>query len=292
MRGLLLVLFAVPMAANLRPAALSAAADGSVFFVSYDCGLYRTGATQAISVARLGFPRCTDLAVIPDDEVGGPRFLITTVKFGPGTSSARIEISLTGYSASGRPLRSWSLPNGLSVSSVAADSVWRVAYVAGVQGGEIYALDLNGKSELRHLIEVKGASRLRCLTVDSQHHRLYAGDAFNGRLYVVDFNDHTADGIPTGGRSRELAKDLGETAALAVDPVNRRIFVADAARRQIWIVPTDSSAASPRPFGPVKQWREPVGLAVDGTGGLWVGDRAAEAVYGLSREGSIKVTLR
>jgi sugar lactone lactonase YvrE len=103
-------------------------------------------------------------------------------------------------------------------------------------------------------------------------------------LYSVD--------LPTR-RVTELARGLGEPAALAVDSVRRTVFVADAARHKIWVVSSDTPGQAPRDLAPTVKLREPLGLAFDASRRtLWIGDHAESAFYSLSTDGHVTATVR
>jgi sugar lactone lactonase YvrE len=86
--------------------------------------------------------------------------------------------------------------------------------------------------------------------------------------------------------------DVGEPRALAFDDKSQTLYIADAARRQIWAVAADGKKPKLTSVSRAISLKEPSGLTLDGAGRIWVSDERIGAVFLLSSTGGVARTVR
>jgi sugar lactone lactonase YvrE len=72
---------------------------------------------------------------------------------------------------------------------------------------------------------------------------------------------------------------------LAIGQGANRLYVADKVKRCIWAVRLNQGPPNPTLFWSSNSLREPLGLAVDSNGTVWIGDKLANAVFGVDANG-------
>ena len=288
MRLALLVLVAsVGFCAELRPVAL-ASADGALLALTADCHVLRLDGGKRggeFALADAHFLQCLDMAAAT--QAGELRLFVVAAGSALANQAAQqgrpTNQTLESYDSKGKHLHSWKVGGAAAgASAVGVDSSHQTVYVASLIGGEIYRLELGGKQEVQYVLQIPGASRIRALAVDPARGRLFAGDAFDGRLYVVDLARR---------RAELLSQGFGEPSALAYDGRARKLYVADVARRKIWTIRVDMKTTAIATFSSVP-FHEPLGLALDAAQNLWVCDRADRVIYGISPSGQVLQTVR
>jgi DNA-binding beta-propeller fold protein YncE len=186
---------------------------------------------------------------------------------------------LARYSASGEQVKTW---NARAVfAGIAVDSVHQIVYLGDAVTGEISSMSESSSSP-SFVVEVPGVNRLGPLAVDAAGQRLFAADVGTGTVSVVDLARR---------RSHLLVSGIGEPAALAYDSNQQRLYVADAARRCIWQVATNSAVPKAVTFSSASQLREPRGVTLDAQHAVWVADHAAMAVFKLSAQGQVVLSV-
>jgi streptogramin lyase len=275
-RALLLVLLAAPLAGQMQTIALSADAEGRVVALSRDCRLWQIEGGRAAPISKeLGAPgQCLDLAVA--GQGAARRFYVTASGVGAGAM-------LLSFDVQGRSTKNWMVPTRRTISGVATTPNGETVYICSLQDAEVYSINISGKAEVTYLMQVAGATRLGPMALDAPRQRLYATDRFDGRLFSIDIPSHNF---------KTLAEGLGTPAALAIDPVDHRVFVADAARGKIMVLSPDRRGTAFIQFAPAVKLKEPLGIAFDRQRTLWVGDRGTGAIYGLAPNGSVTATIR
>ena len=109
---------------------------------------------------------------------------------------------------------------------------------------------------------------------------LYVTDTLEGAVYSFDLASRTATVLPAA------RPPLSDPLDVAFDTSSGRLYVADEQRDGIWTMDTRSSNPSWRSFLDLKSFRkyksgagDPVSLALDPAGRLWIGDTGAQALF-------------
>lgn len=186
---------------------------------------------------------------------------------------------LRQYSLSGKQVGEWPITAPGVFAGIAVDAGRQVVYLGNAQTGEIYRLDLSAGDPASRLTRLPDTGILGPLAFDPGSDRIFTADTLRGQLYAVPVESRTP---------KLIAGDLGEPAALAVAARERRLFIADASGRRIWVVDLDAPEPVPRIFSQAEELRSPVGLTAAPDGTLWVCDPAANAVFGLGPGGSVR----
>jgi SMP-30/gluconolaconase/LRE-like protein len=260
----------------LAPAALSMMSSGEVLIMHSLGGLFRYNPTSG-KVARLvegfGLYEPIDLGVA---SVGGSESIFVTMAYRSGSSGPR----LVRYDLAGKQRGEWRVPiwKGL-LTGIAIDPQTETAFVATSKSGEIFRCDLRrpGSSPVP-LLKVPSAVTLGPMVFDKGHRHLLVGDAYRGVVVSVDV---------ISKRTETLARDVGETSALTFDANAGQLFIADPSGRRIWKLDAARRGSKPEVFIALKEFREPLGLALAADGSLWVGDRDAKTLFRVSREGKV-----
>lgn len=190
---------------------------------------------------------------------------------------------LSQYASAGKEVSGWKLPGG-GAFVLALDPGNRIIYLADARNSEIYALNLSDpKASPASLMDVPGTSSLSAMAFDVARKRLFVTDVVQGNLYALDLARR---------KTQLIAERLGEPRALAFDTAEDRLYIADAGRRRIWALDTKTRGSKPTIFSQSKDFREPVGVAVDSQRRVWVADYAAGAVFTLSQSGEVVAQIR
>jgi hypothetical protein len=231
-----------------------------------------------------GIFQALDLVVAP---LGGTESIFISKASGVESVGARlIMYNLAGREVGGWPLPRWKGP----CSGVAVDPQASVAYVASIQTGEIFKVDLlKPGSTGVPFTSLSEAEALGPIIFDRSRGRLLVGDGSRGTIFSV---------ATDSGRSEILTKGLGEPSALLLDAKEEQLFIADASGRRVWIFDLKSNrkvakeVAKARVFIESKELNEPSGLALTGDGDLLVSDSRGRALFQVSKEGKIVYTHR
>jgi glucose/arabinose dehydrogenase len=189
---------------------------------------------------------------------------------------------LVQYSLQGQEVRKWSAL-GHVFSGIAVDQSHNVVYLASANSGEIWAGGLLEHTDPKVVEHVGGASLIGPLALDADGQRLFVADLGSSSIFVVDLARH---------KSRLLVSGLGEPAALSFEPSQHKLYIADAGRHRVSQISVDSAGAKLMDFSTTREIREPRGLAVAADRSIWVGDFEANAVFRLSPDGKLAVTVR
>lgn len=271
----------VPLATGgslgVRPSALDSLRSGELVVLDAQQGLFvlspATGQVRTL-VAGFGLYEAMDMASAVLD--GSDAIFVTMSAKGGDRAQ------LVRYNAAGARIGAWAAPRpDTRLSGIAVDAKKNVVYVASTQPSEIFTLDLNRSPRgglLVRLVRALGADRLGAMVLDSRRDRLLVGDPYLGRVVAYDL---------ASGRSQLLFEKVGEVAALALDAGRDRLFIADGGGERVLVADLADKPAVPRIFVQSKELDEPLGLALDAAGGLWVGDRSARKVYQVSANGQL-----
>jgi sugar lactone lactonase YvrE len=193
-------------------------------------------------------------------------------------SSAMQQGVLARYSVAGDQVQTWTALRRI-YDGIAIDPVHHTAYLGDALTGEISSLSMDKASTSpSFLVGVPGVARLGPLAMDAAGRRLFAADVARGTIYTVDLATR---------KSHVLAYGTGEPAALSYDGDQQKLYVADASRRKIWQIATNSPNPKASIFSSARQLREPRGITVDAQHAVWVADYAAMAVFKLSPTGQV-----
>jgi hypothetical protein len=122
------------------------------------------------------------------------------------------------------------------------------------------------------------AESIGSLAVDSAENRLLVGEAFSGIVYSLAFDSR---------RQATVAEGMGSVNSLSVDGQRNLLYIADAGRRAIWVVPlAGAGPQKPRVFYRSDELKAVTGVAVDGQSNVWVGVYSPGKVIVLGPNGS------
>ena len=260
---------------GLKPVALSVLADGNLLILFGDHLEIREPTTgkRRTSVAIPGMTQWIDAtATGPSDRPG--MFLV-------GRGSKAGGSMIAQYNLQGKEVRSWRLKAGYP-SGIAFDPSRQVLYVTELQTPTVHTINLAEKESVaRYLAGVRGASRLGSITVGPEG-QLFVADLFSGTIYRLS---------PPAYRATVLVSDLGEPSAMAVGPGGRILYVSDRSQRCVWSIRLDTATPRPTKFW-VNELRSPSSVGVSANGTVWIGDPGAQAVFGVSPEGTMIRVIR
>ena len=179
---------------------------------------------------------------------------------------------------SGRQVWSW-LPARGFYGGCAIDEAAMIAYVGSARSGEIYRVPL-GQNKVEFVASVGPIRNLDLgpIAFNKATGRLVIADVESGRLYLINRR------APGAVEFARIVK--GEVRALAFDPSGNLLYAADSDTETIWVIDSRSRVARPRRFSEIEEFREPVGVAVDPNGRVWVADRRLRRILRLSPDGA------
>lgn len=275
-----------PLSRAQSPIAMSALSSGSLVVLGArgSLSIVNTENSEIRRVKQtLGYYNPADMAAA---HIGQTDVILVAMYSNYGIAQQSVERRgiLAEYSTSGEQLRTWPFV-GRVFDAIAVDPDHKVAYLGEGLRGQISTLNLDAPTaEIKVLQELPASSRLGALAFDPDQQRLFAADAEQGQIYVIDVKHGTA---------RTLTTSLGEPAALAYDRNGHNLYVADAARRCVWRVAVDDGIPTKAlPFSSATGLREPRGLAIDSGHNVWVADFGALAVFQLGPKGEILKEIR
>jgi hypothetical protein len=270
--AVLLLLSASNLMAEVRPVALSAMADGKLIALDADNSLMITD-RKSNFVQLCAVPRRYSVVDLAANGRLDENLIFVTVR---GTDILLSPI--LQFTPQGSQVRHWLIPASFA-SGIALDYTNRVLYISTPKDASIYSLDLRKTgAQPVYLMQVAGAMRLGALAIDISGQRLFAADPFSGKVYAV---------APATRQSSLFAEGLGEPAALAIGQAANRLYVADRVQRCVWAIRLDQGPHNPQRFWSSNNLHEPLGLAVDTSGTVWIGDQLAKAVFGVAASGQV-----
>jgi sugar lactone lactonase YvrE len=264
------------LAAVGDPVAVAVRSNGEVVVVDRIRGLFVVGGrTPLHPVSTFGVFEPVDFA--PASTGGDTYFVSLVVRVASDTSFSR----LVRYTLAGRKTGEWPLQQGGRIAGVAVDASQQVVYCSDSRSGQVYQLDLNRpNAALTTFATVRDAGSLGSVVFDARGQRLLVADIEKNRILAIRLRDKHVD---------VLVQDapFTEPSALALDPDRNRLFVADAARRRLWVVGLTAPMAVTA-FAPRESFREPVSIALSpGGASLWVADRGQRQLTQLSADGRL-----
>jgi DNA-binding beta-propeller fold protein YncE len=173
--------------------------------------------------------------------------------------------------------RSWIAKTLLT--GIASDPAGHRLFLSGGLKNEIYELDTNdpGASPTKLFVGVHDSQILGPLVFDAKGHTLYAGDQRTGTIFSIDVESKSVS---------KLVQIAGQPNALAFDSSRRALLIADSVGRKVWLVSVDKKNAKAQIFSSSSEFRQPTAIAIDSSGGIWVGDQESKAIFRLSPSGA------
>ena len=177
-------------------------------------------------------------------------------------------------SLDGKSLRTWNFRN--ICSGIDFSSKTQSAYVATSYSDEIYRLDMNG-AEATFLTRIEHATKLGPVAFDEARQELYVADVASGRIYQYSIVTKT---------SKVLVGDLSAPTALAFDPEESRLFVADPGRGGVFTVDTRASRPVVTEFA-ANSLKSPYGMTLISNSRVAVADYGANSAVVFSIKGDL-----
>lgn len=267
---------------DLKPIALLPNGAGELLVLDSRRGIFaldiRSGKVRTL-VSGFGVFSAVDMTASPVASDGS--ILVTISLYKPDGVLSRV----IRFNAAGKRSGEWgwSAAERVMPSGIAIDPGNRIAYVANSQRPEIYRLDLSRPSSRPvSFLTVRGAKALGPMVLDARRSRLLVADPVRGTVHSVDL---------AGKGSTTFLKDLGEPYALLIDSAADRLYIADASGERILTANLAEGAAVAKTYAKLKSFSDPHALALGADGALWVGDEKEEAVFLVSREGTLIRTI-
>lgn len=263
----------------VRPIALAVDGQGRILILHRYGGIYRADPRLGrLSTVRpsLGPWQPLDMALA---NVGGRDALFVTQRW-PVRKDGEL-FRLARYdAASGEETGAWTAAMPYTVG-VAVSSAGRgaVAYLAASSEREVARLDLANRSATpQRVLRLWQAKRLSALAFDEERDRLWVADDGGGEL--------TSFG--TDGEVARTVEGLALPVALVVDAPRRRLLVLDNADERVLSVDLGRESSRPEVLIDLDDdvdADDPLGLAVDSTGTIWVGDADEGLLLSFDAEG-------
>jgi DNA-binding beta-propeller fold protein YncE len=164
------------------------------------------------------------------------------------------------------------------LTGIAPDPAGHRLFLSGALKNEIYAFDWNdpGASPTKLLTSLRESQILGPLAFDPGGHTLYVGDERAGVVLGMDV------------QTREILRTFkigGQPSGLALDPSGQTLVIVDSVGRKVWR--TDVKTGRLLTVSNSREFRQPSSVAIDSTGGVWVGDQEAKAIFRLSSNGNV-----
>ena len=162
------------------------------------------------------------------------------------------------------------------LTGITADTEGHRLFLSGALKNEIYVFDWNdpGSSLTKLLVSVPESQILGPLALDSSGHTLYAGDQRTGTIFGIDLASKSVS---------KAAQFVGQPNAFAFDSSKRALIIADSVGQKVWRL--DVTTRKMQVISNSPELREPTAIAIDGNGGIWVGDFHSRAIFRLSSAG-------
>lgn len=184
------------------------------------------------------------------------------------------------WNSAGRVSGEWFVRQGGVLASVAVDSARQVAYGSDIRTGDIYRFSLNSGAAFTSIARIRDAGSIGPMVFDAARRRLLLADIQKGRIYAVTPDDGKWSVLLDSG---VIIKPL----ALAFDATTGRLYIADGAKRKIWV--GDATGAKLKVVQFTQEaFGEPSGVAVLRTTGgvsIWVADRGNSALLQFNEAG-------
>lgn len=190
---------------------------------------------------------------------------------------------LMQYSQSGRFETSWfsfSPLSGLAVDS-SAGRVYTAAWGKDQIFQQSFPSDHN--SRLESFSVSSGHTDWGPLAIDSKGAVLYAAEQFKGEIFAFNLRSSSMNLVAHG---------IGQPSAMEFDATGKRLLVADADGRDVWVVPVSSQAGRPSVLFKARILESPSGIAVSNDGTVWVGDQRAHALFQFDSRGHLLKTIK
>jgi hypothetical protein len=150
---------------------------------------------------------------------------------------------------------------GTSVG-IAFDADSQLVYLSSPGEREIYRINAGLAAHTGWASIFGSADSIGSLAVDSAGKRLLVGEAFSGVIYSLALSN---------GRQSTLAEGAGTVNSLGIDRARNLLYVADSARRTIWVAPLAGNG--PKKLGTFyhsDDLQAASGVAVDPQSNVWI----------------------
>jgi hypothetical protein len=152
--------------------------------------------------------------------------------------------------------------NGIS-AGIAFDPASNRVFLSSIKERAIYYVSSMLKDPGQWASIFGRAESIGALAVDSAGKRLLVGEAFSGIVYSLDLDSR---------RQGTMAEGMGSVNSLSVDRRRNLLYIADAGRRAIWVVPLAGEGPKrPKVFYRSDELKTVSGVAADNQSNVWVG---------------------
>lgn len=165
---------------------------------------------------------------------------------------------------------------GTSVG-IAFDADSQLVYLSSPGERAIYRINA-GLAEHSQWASIFGsADSISSLAVDSAGKRLFVGEAFSGLIYSLALSN---------GRQSTLVEGAGTVNSLGIDRARNLLYVADSARRTVWVLPLAGNGPKKlATFYHSDDLQAASGVAVDPQSNVWIAVHSKPDVVVLGPDG-------
>lgn len=293
MSDILILLIALALPAPVRapqslaPISLAVAAGGRLLVLDRSGDILALDTGHDGSGLRLitSFPR----GAVPVALDANPRqdffYVLTRSGSSKGAVCTLLQYNLSGYASTKQDLDCF-------CEGIALDLRELRAYISDSARNVLLSVNLsNPAGPAPETWPLPQAKRLGGIVFGDKS--LYVTDTLEGAVYSFDLATRAATALPPAKPIRPGADDpraspssISDPLDLAFDPSSGRLYVADEQRDCVWMIDTRSPNPSWTRFLDLKSFRkykpgagDPVSLALDPAGRLWIGDTGAQALF-------------
>jgi hypothetical protein len=221
------------------------------------------GLTSGTVAGQFSFPLVGYVSDMTYGQIGGQTQLFVSSAFVTSAIStpSLVRGRIQAFTTSGKPLQVWTTPH--IVAGLAFDTATQTIYFTSGDSPEVYSVSVSSKEGPKFVTEVRGASKLGAVAVDSGRAVLYLSDVDSGSIFSVDLKTN---------KTATLTR-VGTPQALALASDGSVLMVADSARKQVVSLNVASSKVIANPVTAVGSFKAPSGLAWWDVGHLIVADQ-------------------
>jgi DNA-binding beta-propeller fold protein YncE len=264
------IVFGTVSLSATEPEAVKTLSSGELAILNVK-GIERVSISNARSslVKDFGVFQAGEFAVVPS--AGGDTFLVPLqMRIRADGLFAR----LSRYTSAGRQTAEWPLRvvGGL-LGGITVDTRNQIAYCSDSRLNVVYKLELNNThASFTTLVRIRDAGILGPVVLDARR----------GRLLIADVERGTILSVMLDSRKVEVVLDAGmmaEPVSMAIDPVNDRLYIADASRSRVWVGTPSGTKWKVTSMTVTQQLKQPISVALVPDGSLWVADRGRQKIW-------------